>query len=84
MPGLQAGSPVGDVREATNCCFSYALCFSPSLSPSFPLSLKINKILKKKKKKEEKLREEALPRSPGRGAFPGKGNSVYKSPVVSI
>ena len=40
MPGLQARSPVGGVREATT-----RGCFSPSLSPSLPLSLKINKIL---------------------------------------
>ena len=37
MPGLQAGSPVGGVQETTN------QCFSPSLSPSFSLSLKRNK-----------------------------------------
>ena len=38
-------SPVGDMREATT-----HWCLSPSLSPSFPLSLKINKqnLLKKK------------------------------------
>ena len=35
---VQARSPVGAVREATA-----HWCFSPSLSPSFPLSLKINK-----------------------------------------
>ena len=38
MPGFRAGSPVGDMREATDGCFS------PSLSPSLPLSLKVNKI----------------------------------------
>ena len=44
MPGLWARFPVGGIREATiHCSFSF------SLSPSFPLSLKINKILKKKK-----------------------------------
>ena len=37
VPGMQARSPVGGVQEATN------RCFSPSLSPSFPLSLEINK-----------------------------------------
>ena len=38
MPGLQARTPVRGTWEATTHC-----CFSPSLSPSFPLSLKINK-----------------------------------------
>ena len=38
MPGLWARSPVGGAPEAT-----IHWCFSPSLSPSFPLSLKINK-----------------------------------------
>ena len=38
MPGLQARSPVGGVWEATTYW-----CFSPSLSPSLLLSLKINK-----------------------------------------
>ena len=38
MPGLWSGSPVGSVWEATT-----HWCFSPSLSPSLPLSLKINK-----------------------------------------
>ena len=42
IPWLRARSPFGGVREATD------QCFSPSLSPSLPLSLKI-----KKKKKEE-------------------------------
>ena len=42
MPGLWARSPVGGARGNQ--------CFSPCLSPSFPLSLKINKILKKKKR----------------------------------
>ena len=37
MPGLQARSPVRGVREPTN------QCFYPSLSPSLPLCLKINK-----------------------------------------
>ncbi|KAF6104108.1 hypothetical protein HJG60_011155 [Phyllostomus discolor] len=37
VPGLQAGSLVGGVWEATD------LCFSPWLSPSSPLSLKIRK-----------------------------------------
>ena len=36
MPGLQARSPVGGVGEATDQYFSL------SLSPSFPLCLKIN------------------------------------------
>ena len=44
-PGLQARSPVGGMWEATT-----HWCFSPSLSPSHPLCLKINEILKKKKK----------------------------------
>ena len=44
MPGWQARSPVGGVQEATNRCISLAhRCFSPSLSPSLPLSLKIHK-----------------------------------------
>ena len=38
MPGLWARSPVGGVQEATTYWY-----FSPSLSPSLPLSLKINK-----------------------------------------
>ena len=38
MPGLQARSPVGGTQEATT-----HWCFSPSLSPFLPLSLKINK-----------------------------------------
>ena len=37
MPGLWARSPVGVTREAMA-----HWCFSPSLSPSLPLSLKIN------------------------------------------
>ena len=41
-PRLWARSPVRSVREATNCCFSCTSYFSPSLSSSFPLSLKIN------------------------------------------
>ena len=42
VTGLQARSPAGGVRDATD------QCFSPSLSPSLPLSIKINKILKHK------------------------------------
>ena len=42
MPGLQARSPVGSTREATT-----HWCFFTSLSPSLPLYLKINKVLKK-------------------------------------
>ena len=38
MPGLQARSPIGGTCEATTLW-----CFSPSLSPSLPLPLKINK-----------------------------------------
>ena len=43
MPGLEVLFQVGGVQEANDC-------FSPSLSPSLPLSLKIkiNKIFKKK------------------------------------
>ena len=41
MPGLQARSPVGGAWEATT-----DWCFSPSLSLSLTLSLKINKIFK--------------------------------------
>ena len=39
MPGLRARFQVGDVREATTHG-----CFSPSLSGSLPLSLKVNKL----------------------------------------
>ena len=42
MPGLQARSPVGAMWDVTT-----HWCFSPSLSPSLPLSLKINKTFKK-------------------------------------
>ena len=45
MPGLQARSSVGGEWEVTT-----PWCFSPSLSPSLPLSLKINKIFIKNKK----------------------------------
>ena len=38
IPALQARSPVGDAQEATT-----HWCFSPSLSPTLPLSLKMNK-----------------------------------------
>ena len=38
MPGLRARPSVGGVQQATA-----HWCFSPSLSPSLPLSLKINK-----------------------------------------
>ena len=50
MPGLQAGSPTGDVWEAVmdvhlaHECFFPSLC--PSLCPSLPLSLKINNFFK--------------------------------------
>ena len=43
MPELQARSPVGGVREATNRCFSHQ-CFSPSSSLLSSLS-ENNKIL---------------------------------------
>ena len=43
MPGLQARSPVGDVREATDPCISCMSMFLYSLSPSLPLCLKLNK-----------------------------------------
>ena len=43
MPGLRARSPVGGLQKATN------ECFPPSLFPSLPLSLKINKIFKKRR-----------------------------------
>ena len=47
MPGLQARSPAGGVREATNRCSSHTSMFL-SLSPSCPISLKIIlKIFKK-------------------------------------
>ena len=41
MPGLRARSPFGGMEEATN------RCFFPSLFPSLPLFLKINKLRKK-------------------------------------
>ena len=44
IPGLQARLPVGDMWEATT-----HWCVSPSLSPSLPVSLKINKIFFKEK-----------------------------------
>ena len=46
MPGLQARSLVGGAWEATT-----HWCFSPCLSPSLPLSLRINKIKSFFKKK---------------------------------
>ena len=42
MPGLQAGSPVGGMQEATDQCLSHTSMFL-SLSPFLPFSLKINK-----------------------------------------
>ena len=55
MRGLWARSPVGGVQEAIT-----HRCFSPSLSPSLPLSLKINKILKKEKPETIQLLKEDL------------------------
>ena len=49
MPGLWSRSPVGAVQEQTT-----HWCFSPSVPPSFPLSLKINKIFKKLMRYSEK------------------------------
>ena len=46
MPGWQARSPAGGVREATDGYLSQMSMFL-SLSPSLPLSLKINYFLKK-------------------------------------
>ena len=65
MPGLQARSPIGGMQEATT-----HWCFSPSLSPSLPLSLKTNKykILKKEKNQEK-------------GRLP---NSFYKVKIILI
>ena len=37
MPGLQVRSPVGGAQEATTHCFS------PCISPSLPLFLRVNK-----------------------------------------
>ena len=45
MPGLWARSPFAGTREATTHC-----CFSPSLSPSLPLSKNKYKIFKNKTK----------------------------------
>ena len=42
MPGLQVWSWSGHVQEATDWCFSHMDVSSP-LSPSLPLSLKLNK-----------------------------------------
>ena len=51
MPGLWARPSVGSTQEATTHWY-----FSPSLSPSLPFSLKINKYnLSKKKEKESNL-----------------------------
>ena len=49
MPGLEVLFQVGGVQEANDC-------FSPSLSPSLPLSLKIkiNKIFKKKRERNSR------------------------------
>ena len=47
MPGLWVRS-----QEATDGCLLHQY-FSPSLSPSLPLSLKINKILKNKTKQKQ-------------------------------
>ena len=44
MPGLRARSPAGGMRDASTLP---QCCFSPSLSPFLPISLKVNKILKK-------------------------------------
>ena len=46
MPGLQARSPVGGMWEATT-----HWCFSPCLSPSLPLCLKIKYIKSLKKRR---------------------------------
>ena len=50
MPGLQAGSPFGDVQEGTNQCFSHTSMFL-SLPSSLPFSQKINKNKNLKKMK---------------------------------
>ena len=48
MPGLWARSPVGGIWERQLIDVSLEHCFfSPTLSPSLPLSLKINKIFQK-------------------------------------
>ena len=51
-PGLQARSPVGlgagGERQPTDVSLSHQ-CFSPSLSPSFLIYLKLNKIFKEKR-----------------------------------
>ena len=51
MPGLWARFLAEGIyeRQPVNVSLRHQ-CFSPSLSPSFPISLKINKIFKKKKK----------------------------------
>ena len=56
MSGLRARSPVVGARETTT-----QQCFSPFLSPSLPLSLKINKNLLFKKAREKKLVTGRLP-----------------------
>ena len=59
LPALWARSPVGGVQEATT-----HWCFSPFLSPSLPLSLKINKIFKIYKNKVVRMYK-ALKMVPG-------------------
>ena len=62
MPGLQARSPVRGMQKATN------RCLSPSLSPSPPLSLRINNTFKQNKKSPVRppvsLHEESLHNRP--------------------
>ena len=61
MPGLQARSPVGGIWEATT-----HWCFSPSLSPSLLLSLKINNFLKdNREKRDARLKTQRLFRENG-------------------
>ena len=53
MPELLARSPVGGTGEATT-----QWCFSPSLSPTLPLSLKINKIWRRRRNEKWALKKE--------------------------
>ena len=47
----------GCERQPTNVSLTHQCCFFPSLSPSFPLSLKINKVKERKGRKKEKRKE---------------------------
>ena len=76
MPGLQARSPVQGMQEATT-----HWCFSPSLSPSLPLS-KINKwnLLKKSFSPDQVAQlVGALPRAPRGCRFDPQSGYIQKA-----